>query len=325
MVEPSIAVVILNWNGIEDTIECIESLEKSEYTMFKIIVLDNGSTNDSVERLRALGDRIELIENPRNDGFAGGSNIVVNHAVEQGYDYIFLLNNDTTVAPDCLKQLVHWMNEFKDSEIILAPRMYYYDSPKEIWHDGHIWEHLKGQMTPIEKYPIWKKEGFNEVDHIIGTALFFKSDLIKKYGLFDERFYLNYEETDWEFRLRAQGVRLITTSEAAIWHKISKSFTHSVHSTFYCERNRLLFIEKNFKGFSKFKLILYSEFPRQISIFSKMIRRFFGRLFYKLTGKKDRYEHTRTKYLDNKMAMVAWSYYFRKKFGPYDGDFKNYR
>ena len=70
---------------------------------------------------------------------------------------------------------------------------------------------------------------------------------------------------------------------------------------------------------------MYSEIPRQVSIVSKLLRRFFGRLFYKLTGNKDRFEHTRTKYLDNKMAVLAWTYYLRGKFGPFDGDFRKYK
>jgi len=320
----SIAVTILNWNGFEDTLECIESLEKSNFKDFKIIVIDNGSSDDSVSKLRSLGDRIQLIENPTNDGFAGGANKVVKAASDAGFSHIFLLNNDTTVDPDCLEALLNSSKEI-EGEHVLAPRMFYYDSPEEIWHDGHIWEHLKGEMAPIQNFPIWNQEGLNKVDHIIGAGLFFSAELYKKYGLFDERFFLNYEETDWEFRIQRQGVKLYTTSSAKIWHKISKSFSHSVHSTFYCERNRLLFINKNFKGLSWFKLVLYSELPRQFSIVSKLLRRFFGRAFYKLIGNKDRFAHTRTKYLDNKMAVLAWTYYLRGKFGPFDGDFNKFK
>ncbi|TNF30229.1 MAG: glycosyltransferase family 2 protein [Deltaproteobacteria bacterium] len=320
-----VAVTILNWNGFEDTLECIESLEKSTFDDFKIFVIDNGSTDDSLEKLRALGDRIYLIENEKNDGFAGGANKIVKLAVRAGAEFIFLLNNDTTVDPECLSKLLDAHTRLGEVDLVLAPRMYYYDSPEEIWHDGHLWELLKGEMVPIQNYPIWKKDGFNKVDHIIGAGLFFSAEIYKEYGLFDARFFLNYEETDWEFRIRRQGVKLYTISYAKIWHKISKSFTHSVHSTFYCERNRLLFIDKNFRGVKKAKLILYSEFPRQFSIVLKMIRRFFGRLFYKLIGNKERYNHTRTKYLDNKMAMLAWRYYLKKKFGPFDGDFNKFK
>jgi GT2 family glycosyltransferase len=320
-----IAVTILNWNGFDDTLECIESLEKSTFDDFKIFVIDNGSTDDSLAKLKELGDRIYLIENPTNAGFAGGANKIVKTAVRAGAEYIFLLNNDTTVDSECLGKLLEAHNKLGNEELVLAPRMYYYDSPQEIWHDGHIWELLKGQMNPIQNYPNWKKEGFNKVDHIIGAGLFFSAEIYNEYGLFDARFFLNYEETDWEFRLRRQGVKLYTISNAKIWHKISKSFTHSVHSTFYCERNRLLFIEKNFKGVKKAKLILYSEFPRQFAIVLRMIRRFFGRFFYKLIRNKSRYDHTRTKYLDNKMAILAWRYYYKKKFGPFDGDFNKFK
>ncbi|TNE98596.1 MAG: glycosyltransferase family 2 protein, partial [Deltaproteobacteria bacterium] len=207
-----VAVTILNWNGFEDTLECIESLEKSTFDDFKIFVIDNGSTDDSLEKLRALGDRIYLIENEKNDGFAGGANKIVKLAVRAGAEFIFLLNNDTTVDPECLSKLLEAHTRLGEVDLVLAPRMYYYDSPEEIWHDGHLWELLKGEMVPIQNYPIWKKDGFNKVDHIIGAGLFFSAEIYKEYGLFDARFFLNYEETDWEFRIRRQGVKLYTIS-----------------------------------------------------------------------------------------------------------------
>lgn len=320
-----VAVAMLNWNGFEDTLECIESLEKSTYTDFDIIVLDNGSTDGSLEELKKLKDRIKLFNIPENLGFTGGANRLVKEVFGNGYEIIFLINNDIILAEDCIQCLVEEYNRQENTYVLLAPRMYYYDSPKEIWHDGHLWNDTRGDFIPIENTDRWIKDGVNRVDHIIGTGMFFSRKIYENYGLFDERFFLNYEETDWEFRLKQNGVKLYTVSKAKIWHKISKTFTHSVYSTFYCERNRLLFIEKNYHGIKKFKILMFSEVPKKVSILLKMMRRFFGRYFYKLIGNMERYEHTRVKYLDNKMAIVAWGYYLRRKFGKFDGDFNEYK
>ena len=104
--QPLVYIVILNWNGRPDTLRCVASLETQTYSNYRILVLDNGSTDDSVYMLRRLGDRIRLIEIPVNLGYTGGSNLAMRDAFESGADYVWLFNNDAVAEPETLAKLV---------------------------------------------------------------------------------------------------------------------------------------------------------------------------------------------------------------------------
>ena len=96
---PNIACIILNWNGSQDTVDCLDALQHCTYSSFSVIVVDNGSTDDSVARIRTAHPGILLLESGQNLGFAGGNNIGIRHALVHGADYVWLLNNDTQPAP----------------------------------------------------------------------------------------------------------------------------------------------------------------------------------------------------------------------------------
>jgi len=132
---PLVIVVVVNWNGLADTLECLGSLARLDYPNYDTVVVDNGSTDGSVPAIRERFELVMVVENSENLGYAGGNNIGLEHAMRRGADYALLLNNDTLVAPDCLCRLVAAAQA--DPEVGMAgPIIYYRDLPDVIWSPG---------------------------------------------------------------------------------------------------------------------------------------------------------------------------------------------
>ena len=136
---PRVAVVILSYTGRDLTLACIESLRASDWPETEILVVDNHSEDDSVAAIRREAPEVTLIENSTNLGFPGGCNVGIRHALKGGCDYVFLLNNDATVAPDCIRRLVE-AAEDEGATRILCPLVYYADPPDQIWYAGSDWD-----------------------------------------------------------------------------------------------------------------------------------------------------------------------------------------
>ena len=138
MKNPEIFIVILNWNGKSDTLVCLTSLQSLQYSQYKIIIIDNGSTDDSVHEIRALYPEMTVIETGQNLGYAEGNNVGIRYALEQDAEFILLLNNDTTVAPDLLDQLVNAATQNSNAGVFGAT-LFYMDKPDTVWFAGAQW------------------------------------------------------------------------------------------------------------------------------------------------------------------------------------------
>ena len=134
---PSVALILLNWNNSAETLQCLESLKQVVYGSLSIIVVDNGSSDDSLLKLERYREELPLtiLKNKDNLGFAAGNNTGIQYALTKGAQYILLLNNDTTVAPDFLPELVKDLEEHKDVGIV-GPAIYFSQSPKLLWFNG---------------------------------------------------------------------------------------------------------------------------------------------------------------------------------------------
>jgi GT2 family glycosyltransferase len=218
---PRVSIIILNWNGLEDTVECLESLKKITYPNYEIIVVDNGSKgNDSVVLKERFGDYIHLIKNAKNYGYAGGVNIGINYALlNSESSYFLLLNNDTVVAPDFLTQMV--MVAETDTAIgITCPLVYYYDFPKHIQMVGAKVNMWTGRTAVI---------GFNQLDKgqytkqreidYSGPCWLIRKAVVQEVGLFDESFFCYWEDVDYSVRAKEVGYKVVYAPEAKMWHK----------------------------------------------------------------------------------------------------------
>jgi GT2 family glycosyltransferase len=242
-----IAIIILNWNGIKDTMECLSSLKSLDYPHFTPIVVDNGSTDFSVAMIKNNHPEVYLIELKENLGFAGGCNAGIRHAIADNFDYICLLNNDTVVDPAFLSAFISRMK--KEPKIgILGAKILMYSEKNRLDHLGGIWKNGKAEFELIgnrmlEKDFIWDSN--EELDYVCGAAFFVKKEVFETIGLLEEKFFLIWEEADFCFRARKAGFLIKACLDAKLWHKVSASFIGKAHSNYFFWRNRLLWIERN--------------------------------------------------------------------------------
>ncbi len=215
---PSVSIVVLNWNGWNDTLECLASLRHLEYSNYRIIVVDNGSTDDSVSQLRNAYPDVELLETGRNLGFSGGCNVGIVRAVEQGAEYIWLLNNDTTVHPGALTSLVD--TAMSDARIgATGSAIYSAHRPHQLdaWGGGRInfWlGRSRHEIRPVRD---------EAIDFLTGASILISTTVIQRLGLLDEGFFMYWEDADYCFRLRRASFRIAVAGDSRIWHKGSAS------------------------------------------------------------------------------------------------------
>lgn len=243
--KPRVEIVVLNWNGCEDTRACLASLEQVDYPAFHVTVVDNGSTDGSPALLRARFPEVTVLETGENLGFAGGNNVGLRCALDRGAGYALLLNNDTEVAPDFLRRMVE-VAEADPRVGMVGPTIYYYDHPEVIWSAGGAidWRWGRTWMVGLDE-PDRGQFGTEPraVDFVTGCAMLVRREVMERVGLLDERFFLYYEEVEWCVRARRAGFAVLHVPTARIWHKIpadGRSDSPRVH--YYMSRNRLLFL-----------------------------------------------------------------------------------
>jgi GT2 family glycosyltransferase len=241
-----VTVIILNWNGRDDTLACLTSLKSLEYPAFEVVVVDNGSKDDSVTAIRSTFPKVTLIEAKTNLGFVGGNNLGLEYAQKMGAEYALLLNNDTEVAPDFLQKLVEAVDGNPDVGVA-GPMTFYYDTPNVIWSAGGEvdWQHGRTHMFGLGETDNGQYDGSaRQVDFVTGCAFLIKMPVYIQAGGLDPRFFAYYEEVEWCVRIARAGYCTLFVPQAKVWHKISplaRESSPQVH--YYMIRNRLLFLK----------------------------------------------------------------------------------
>ena len=216
-----LAIVLVNWNSYELTRDTLESLAKSIYTNFDIIVVDNGSIDESVDLLKKNFPNIILIKLDSNKGFTGGNNVGMQFALGHDYEYIMMLNNDVLVDTHFLIPLITKMEEDKTIGAV-QPLIYFHHDTNLIWNAGSTFNALLGicdtpnynhkdpehQFTSISK----------KIDWITGCAFMIRASVLKKTGLLKEGFFIYYEDVDLSFRIKAAGYSLSYVPTSVIYH-----------------------------------------------------------------------------------------------------------
>lgn len=246
-VMPKVTIVVLNWNGKDDTLECLASLNQLDYPNYEVVVVDNGSTDDSVEAISKQYPDVTLLQTRANLGYAGGNNVGIRWAMEHGADFVLILNNDTIIDPNLLSALVEAARIVPEAGIY-GSKIYFYDRPEILWFAGGRW---LTDAVRLEHVGYGQKDGpefvdYRECDYVTGCALFARAEVFRKIGLLDESFFLTYEETDWCYRARDKGYRCLVVPQAKLWHKVSSSFGGSTSPlvTYFMTRNKLLWAKK---------------------------------------------------------------------------------
>lgn len=270
---PSIYVIILNWNGWEDSVRCLRSLESVSYPIHSLLV-DNGSTNDSVKKLLAEFPDLKLIENTENLGFSGGNNVGIYYAIQHEADYILLLNNDTIVDTNFIQPMLQEME--KDATIAAVnPKIYFLHDKNRLWAAGgsiQFWTAFSGNRGrgQIDK---GQYDEVEPVDFGTGCCLLIRRKALEQIGLLDESYFAYYEDIDWSLRARNKGYKIVYVPESKIWHAVgaaSKDIKQNQQSPFVhylAARNHL------------WSLRMYAGSARFLAYFAYLIRRL---IFYSI-------------------------------------------
>lgn len=303
---PKVLILLLNWNGKKDTLECLASLEKIDYPNFQPIVVDNGSTDDSVKALRAAHPLLPILETHQNLGFAGGNNVGIEWALRHHADWILLLNNDTVVDPQILKAFLAAAQEEPKAKI-LGAKILRYHQPETIDHLGGYWNGPKGEF---ESPDMGQKDhpyfNMKKVDYVCGAALFMHRSVPEAIGLLEPDFFLYWEESDYCFRAKRGGFEIWTAPEARVWHKVSSSFSGGKpHMHYFWWRSRLLWIERNCTPEEKKNLYRKVLLPE----IWKMTRHYLLKFLF--TSDPIRKEKVKR----NRAGCAGVIDYFRRKFG----------
>ena len=293
-----IAIVILNWNGYEDTSECIISLQKITYDNYQIVVVDNGSIQDDYLLLKKNFSDIEVVRSESNLGFTGGNNLGIENAMKMNPDYFLLLNNDTTVEPDFIQRLLDVFEKEKNAGIA-APQINYFYEPEKIWTVGGKISRLRGSgFDDSDQIYNSTKSEIRLVTFVSGCCMLIRREVLEKIGLFDENFFLYIEDADLCCRTTKAGYKIVVNNHSKIFHKVSSSTKANLSSLplYYATRNRLYFAKKNFPNFFILTLVYISLAMMIKSVywsFSKnsknilMINRAFKDFFSKRMGKSN--------------------------------------
>ncbi len=246
---PLVYIIILNWNNAPDTIECLKSLQESSYQYAVTVVVDNGSTNDSVKEIHDRFPSIEILELEENVGYAAGNNVGIQYALDKGADYVLILNNDTLVAPDMLAELINFA-ESKPGAGMVGPRVYCADLDDTIFADGSYIDWGKGKTINRGMFQKPSTEigikGPEQVDFITGCGVLVSKKFLEAAGGFDPIYFLNFEDVDWGLRARRLGFEVWFNPDAIMWHKVSGTLGQaSPTNTYYMTRNGLLFFWQN--------------------------------------------------------------------------------
>lgn len=245
MSEPLVAIVILNTNRRDDTIACLESLAQSTYTNLHVFLLDNASTDGSVEAVCAQFPAVEIVSLTDNRGYAGNNNVGIQLAMERGADWVLVLNEDTIVDPDCIGRMVA-EGERNPAIGMIGPLVYHHDEPTVIQSAG----------VTLGRFMRSSHIGQNEPDHgqfskpqvvdcISGCAICVRREVIEAVGMLDERYFYYWEETEWCLRSRHAGWLNVVEPAAKLWHKgVQRDYQPKPSVAYYNTRNRLLTLSK---------------------------------------------------------------------------------
>lgn len=238
-------VIILNYNGCEDTLKCVESVRRSSYQNLKILVVDNNSKDNSVDRIKKECKDVEILKTNKNLGFAGGNNKGIIYALERNADYICLLNNDVLVEQNTFEILLERLS--KNDKRIVGPATLFWNSG-DVHSTGLKINFYKGIAKLINNKRNIEDIHEEEVlcDYLEGTCLLFNRKLIEEIGCIPEIYFLYYEETEWCCQAKKKGYEIVCYPQARIWHKGSASVNKVSGLKLYFEdRNRVLFERRN--------------------------------------------------------------------------------
>lgn len=280
---PLVYIILVNYNGYSDTIECVDSLRKIRYENYKIIIVDNASTDKSLNKLNDLLKDCIIIESQKNLGFAGGNNLGIKYAVKKKANYILLLNNDTLVEPNFLEEMLN--SFYKDKNIgAVGCKIMYYPKKNIIWYGGGKidWFKFTGVHFGMREVDKGQYNEEKDINFMTGCCMLIKKEVFEKVGLLRQDYFMYLEDVDFCVKLKNNKYKIWYNPKAKIYHKVglSSGGEESPFSIKWATRNRLIFMNKYKSNVGKFNFI-----------FSKMffyVTRFIKFIVFFLKGENDK-------------------------------------
>jgi GT2 family glycosyltransferase len=254
---PAVWIIVLTWNRADAVMKCVIGLNAIRYLNAYVLVVDNASEDDTVERLQNAFPQLRVIKNNRNLGYTGGNNIGIRYALEHGADYVLLLNNDTLVHPDLVDELVR-VAEGDTRIAVVGAKNVHMDRPEILWAAwsevtyGTNLTHIHGaQCRDSARY-----RQVRDVAVVVGCGYMWRRTALEHVGLLDTSFFGYHEDVDWCYRARKLGWRVVYVGTAVIYHAGSLS-SSSIHgkrmpAMYFIGRNGVLFVKKHS---NKFRLV----------------------------------------------------------------------
>lgn len=246
---PRVVVIVLNWNSYQATAECLSSLHRSVYPNKAILLVDNGSSDGSADRLGEEFPEVRIIRSARNVGFTGGCNLGLLEMLATDAEYAFLLNNDTVVHELAISHLVEAM-ELAPDAAMACPKIYFWDPPNILWYAGgtlSIWKGV-GKHLGRKQIDQGQFDKSRDVSFVTGCAVLIRREALRRLGLLDEHLFNYSDDTDMSFRAMRAGYRLIYVPDSRIWHREGFDMKRNAGQSFrsyYATRNTLLVMSKH--------------------------------------------------------------------------------
>ena len=256
LISPSISVVVVAWNNYADTHECLNSLMAQQQVEANIILVDNGSKVEALENLVMEFPNIVYIRSETNLGFGAGTNLGLREALKSNSDYFLIVNNDTRTDANMIHKLIETA---KNENIgMVAPLIYYYDSPDKVWSSGGQINNLL--MMPLDSHNRQKAPSCpTERTFLSGCCLLVKREVLEQVGMFDERFFLYFEDLDFCVRVKEAGWKMMVIPAAKLLHKVSRSsgglFGES--ERYHYARSSGIYFRKYLNLFNSIPIILF--------------------------------------------------------------------
>lgn len=218
--ETSVAIILVNWNGLEFTLACLASLRKVDYPTFKVILVDNASSNEEGLRIKKAFPEIHLIQNQENLGFTGGNNVGIRYALEQGFSHVLLLNNDTEVKPDFLGEMLLQFSQQPHLGVV-QPLILFLHNPKIIWSAGGKFLPFSGRAITLGDQDVLADYSTNkqELDWATGCCFLIKREALLHCGLLNDSYFTYFEDVEWSLRIRKSGFGIGLAEKAIVYHE----------------------------------------------------------------------------------------------------------
>jgi GT2 family glycosyltransferase len=251
--EPTVVISVVNYNGWEDTLECLRSIERLAYPNYIPLVIDNNSRDDSVAQINKAFPHIEVVEMQSNRGYAAAANEGIKFGFDLQADFCLLLNNDVILDQNAVSELIADARQ-NYRVAAVGPKILDYtekDIVRSVWASVNLrtgWAalHGRGERDDAAHSIAQAVDGFLE-----GAALMLVSDAVRQTGLLDETYFMFYEDSDWCYRARREGFQVRSQPKARVWHKSGRSVGPlATRLIYYVHRNRVLF-EKRFASRSQ--------------------------------------------------------------------------